>query len=529
VSDPDAVVIGAGPNGLVGANLLADRGWQVEVLEATPAPGGGARSAELMEPGFVNDVCSAFYPLGAGSPVLRALGLEEHGLTWRHSPLVLAHPALDGSCPVLSRDLDETVESWERHHRGDGVAWRSLYARWCEVADPLLDALLTPFPPVGASVRLARRIPPREWADFVRFLLLPVRQLTEERFGCDASRRLLAGAALHADLGPEANLSGFFGWLLCSLGQQFGFPVPEGGASAITEALVRRLEARGGRVRTSSPVDAVVVRGGRAEAVRVGGEELRATRAVLADVSAPLLYDELLDEDALDARTRERLGRFQWDNGTVKVDWNLDAPIPWTAAPARGAGTVHLAEGLDALSRAATDLACGDVPPEPFLIVGQQSMTDPTRQPPGKETAWAYTHVPHPRALARDGRRLPPLDPLVEQIERTIELHAPGFRRTIRARHVLAPSDFEREDPSLVGGALNAGTAQLHQQLVFRPMAGGGRAETPVDRLYLASASAHPGGGVHGAPGANAARAALLHDRLRSVRARRGRPSTRRT
>jgi phytoene dehydrogenase-like protein len=257
--------------------------------------------------------------------------------------------------------------------------------------------------------------------------------------------------------------------------------------------------------------------------------EVRATRAVLADVSAPVLYDELLPGDVLDARVRDRLHRFQWDNGTVKVDWNLDAPIPWKAEGARRAGTVHLAEGLDALSRAATDLACGDVPAQPFLIVGQQSMTDSTRQPPGKETAWAYTHVPHPCLLARDGRRLPPLEPLVEQIEQTVELHAPGFRRLIRARHVLAPDDFARENPSLVGGSLNAGTAQLHQQLVFRPVAGSGRAETPVRRLYLASASAHPGGGVHGAPGANAARAALAHDRVRALGSWPGRARTRRT
>jgi phytoene dehydrogenase-like protein len=520
VTEPDAVICGAGPNGLVAANVLADHGWDVLVLEAADTPGGGVRSAELMEPGYTNDVCSAFYPLGAASPVLRDLDLERHGLRWRHSPLVLAHPALDGSCPVISRDLDETVDSLERHHAGDGLGWRRLFERWSSVEGPLLDALMTPFPPVRAGVRLARRVRAKDWTEFVRFSLLPVRTMGEEHFTGGAARRLLAAAALHADLAPEAVLSGFFGWLMCCLGQSVGFPVPEGGAQSLTDALVRRLAAKGGVVRCDAPVGEITVRDGAAVAVRLrDGTEVIARRAVIADVSAPILYGSLLRRDDLPSRFLTQLDEFHWDNGTVKVDWNLNGPIPWIAPDAQRAATVHLAENVNALTSASADLACGRAPRRPFLIVGQQSPVDDTRQPAGKETAWAYTHVPHPsRPDTRSDDEA--YERLVDTIEQTIEAHAPGFARLIRARHVLTPETFEAENASLVGGALNSGTAQLHQQLIFRPVPALGRADTPIRRLFLASASAHPGGGVHGGPGANAARAALWSHRTMPLRRR---------
>jgi phytoene dehydrogenase-like protein len=525
VSAVDAVVVGAGPNGLVAANLLAERGWRVVVLEAGATPGGGVRSAELIERGYVNDVCSAFYPLGAASPVLASLRLEEHGLRWLHAALVVAHPALDGSCPVLSRDIEVTARSLDEGHAGDGDAWRALYDRWLRLEGALLRALFTPFPPVGALARLARRMSPREYVEFARFSLLPVRRLGEEHFGGEAARRLIAGSALHADLPPEGTMSGFFGWLMCSLGQSVGFPVPAGGAGSLTASLVHRLESFGGRVECNAAVREVIVRGGRAVAVQTHtGDVVDAARAVVADVSAPVLYRVLLREEDLPPAFRARLSQFQWDNGTVKVDWNLDGPIPWTVAPARAAGTVHLAESVDALTRTMAELVCGEVPRDPFLIVGQQSMTDPSRQPAGRETAWAYTHVPHPE---RSPVSTAPgvIAKLVDTMEEVVESHAPGFRELIRGRHVLTPSGFQIENASLVGGAINGGTAQLHQQLVFRPVPGLGRAETPIRGLFLGSASAHPGGGVHGGPGANAARAAVLHARLdRSLgRARRSR------
>lgn len=523
---PDALVVGSGPNGLVAANLLADEGWSVTVLEATDAPGGAVRSAELIEPDYVNDVCSAFYPLAAASPTISALDLERHGLRWRHAPTVLAHPTLDGTCPVLSRDVNATAASFDRYHPGDGDAWRRLMDGWENVREPLLGLLLNPFPPVRPVARLAAAVGPADLVRFARFMLLPVRRLGEEEFDSDQARRIVAGAALHADLSPELTLSGMYGWLLCGLGHSYGWPVPEGGAGRLVEAMTDRLAARGGTVVCDARVDEVVVRDGRAVAARlVDGTVIDAGRAVLADVNAPMLYTRLVAAGHLPDRLLDDVRRFHWDDATVKVDWTLDGPIPWTAPEARSAGTVHIAEGVDGLTAAAAELARGLVPEKPFLLLGQQSMTDPTRQPAGKETAWAYTHVP--RRVRGDAASAgitgdwgeSDRAAIVERIEASLEALAPGFRALIRGRHVLTPTGLEAVNPNLDGGAINGGTAQLHQQLVFRPVPGLGRPETPIAGLYLASGSAHPGGGVHGAAGANAARAAVLGDRRRRARA----------
>jgi phytoene dehydrogenase-like protein len=243
----DAVVVGAGHNGLVAANLLADAGWQVQVLEATAQPGGSVRTAELTAPGFRSDVFSAFYALGAASPILRRLELEQYGLEWVHAPLVVAHPHADGRCAVLSRDLAETAASLEAFAPGDGAAWERLYGRWRRIRGPVLQGLFSLFPPVRAALGLPTRLPPRELLRLARFALLPVRRLAEEEFAGAGGGLLLGGNALHADVGPEAPGSGFLGFLLCSLGQELGYPAVRGGASQLTAALVRRLESRGDR------------------------------------------------------------------------------------------------------------------------------------------------------------------------------------------------------------------------------------------------------------------------------------------
>ncbi len=520
---PDAVVIGAGPNGLVAANRLVDAGWSVQVLEAQSQPGGAVRSSDALGPGYVVDHCSAFYPLAAASPAIRGLGLERHGLRWLHGPLVLAHPSSDGSCVVLSRDLAETAASLDTFADGDGQAWRELFAFWRRVAPAGLDVLVTPIPPVLPALRLVPALARTGYMRAARLALLSVRRFGEEHFAGEGGRRLIAGNALHADVTPETAIGGFYGFVLCALGQDVGFPVPQGGAGKLTESLVRRLRDRGGALECGARAERIVVRRGRAVGVRTAdGREVGARRAVLAAVDAPQLYLRLLNRADVPASVLGDIRRFEWDWSTVKFDWTLDGPIPWSASDARRAPVVHVTDGVDALTVQSSQLRMGLIPEHPFLVFGQYSMVDPSRQPEGKETAWAYTHVPQ-RVRGDAGGALTgrwddaELGELAARCEGEIEELAPGFRALIRQRRVLGPGQLEREDPSLVGGALNGGTAQLHQQLVFRPVSSWGRPDTHVRGLYLASASAHPGGGVHGGPGAIAARAAVNERRAGRV------------
>ncbi|GAC1308573.1 MAG: NAD(P)/FAD-dependent oxidoreductase [Acidimicrobiales bacterium] len=522
----DAVVIGAGPNGLVAANLLADAGWHVVVLEANDVAGGAVRSAEITAPGFENDLFSSFYPFAAASPTLQSLELENHGLRWSHAPTVLAHPTHRGPAAVLSRDVGATGASLDLFAAGDGEAWRELYDRFQRISGPLVGALVGPFPPLKAGAGLAARLRARGALDLARLALLPVRRLASETFLGAGGGLLLAGNALHADVSPESAGSGLLGWMMTALGQEHGFPVPVGGAQRLTAALVARLEAAGGEVLTRNRVTRVVVRHRRAVGVETAdGLHIPARRAVLADCDAVSLYGALVGADHLPPAIMASLKRFHRGPGTVKVDWALSSPIPWSDGAVAGAGTVHLADSLDEMTFTMAQLAAGHVPSQPFVIVGQMTTADLTRSPPGTESGWAYAHVP---AVVRtdagpdgitgrwDERET---HAFVRRMEARIEAHAPGFGDRVISRHVFTPVSLERANANLVGGDIGGGTAQLHQQLVFRPTSGRGRPETPVRGLYLASASAHPGGGVHGACGANAARAALMHDRLRrSVR-----------
>jgi phytoene dehydrogenase-like protein len=523
--DVDAVIIGAGHNGLVAANMLAERGWRVLVVEDQPVPGGAVKSGELAEPGFTSDLFSAFYPLAAASPALRALRLEQHGLRWRRAPLPVAHPQPDGRCAVLSLDADETAASLERFASGDGERWHAFYETWQRAGGPFMDALLRPFPPLRGSARLAAALGPRGLLRFTRLALMPVRRLAEESFEGEGGAWLLAGNALHADLTPDSAGGGLFGWVLCGLGQQHGFPVPEGGAGRLVDALVARLRAHGGELACGTAVSRVLVRGGRAVGVRLrDGSEVSAPRGVLATTVAPTLFHELVGDQHLPRDFVEDLGRFQRDNGTVKVDWSLDAPIPWAAEDARRAGTLHIADGIDALTRTTSQLSRGVIPDEPFLVMGQYATVDSTRMPAGREVAWAYTHVPQQvRGDAGEDGLTGSWDErevevFVARMEAEIERRAPGFRALIRRRHVFAPPTLEAANSNLLGGAVNGGTAQIHQQVVFRPVPGLGRPETPLRGLFLAGSSAHPGGGVHGAAGANAARAALMAWRRGALR-----------
>jgi len=502
----DAVVIGAGPNGLVAANALVDAGWDVLVLEQQDAVGGAVRSSDdVTAPGFRTDLFSAFYPLAAASPVIRALQLGDHGLTWLRAPDVLAHATDDGGAAVLRSRAADTAAGLEEFAAGDGDAWLELVRTWRRVRDPLLDALFTPFPPVAAIMRLLRRLGAAGGLDLARLAASPVRRFAAETFRGDGGALLLTGSAMHADIPPDAAGSAVYGWVLAMLGQDVGFPVPQGGAGMLASALAARIRAGGGEVVTSTRVEAVDIVSGRAVGIRTqDGTRVRVRRAVIADVTAPALYRDLVGSAHLPARLLRDLEHFQWDHPTFKVNWAIGTRIPWTADAVRRAGTVHLGAQGDGFVDVAADLSTGRLSARPFVLLGQMSTADPGRSPAGTESAWAYTHVPHGRVWSPQE-----VAAQVERIEGAVERVAPGFGAAVLARHVQSPADLEAANANLVGGALGGGTSALHQQLLWRPTPGLGRSETPIAGLFLASASAHPGGGVHGACGWNAARAAL--------------------
>lgn len=521
----DAVVVGAGPNGLVAANKLIDAGWSVLLLEAQPDVGGAVRSDRELHPDFVHDTFSAFYPLAAVSPTIKSFGLERHGLVWRHAPAVLGHPLPDGSWAVLHRDRDRTAAGLDAQHAGDGDAWLRMCAEWDQVGPHIIGALLSPFPPVRHGLGAMAALRKVGGLGYVKTLLTPVAELGRQRFGGVAPRVLLAGNAAHADIPLDAPGSGLMGMLLCMMGQTVGFPVPEGGAGQFTQALARRFRAAGGEIRTDSEVTRIEVDGGRAVAVRTDdGERWGARRAVVADVLAPTLYSRLLEPADVPARVVSALKSFDLDAGTVKVDWALDGPIPWRRAPDDAPGTVHIADSVEEIAVAMSQVQTGAIPAAPFMLTGQMTSSDPTRSPSGTESFWAYTHVPQEtRSDAGDGSVRGTWDRddcerFADRMQARLEHAAPGFGARVIKRRVLGPRELEARDANLVGGAINGGTAQLHQQLVFRPVPGLGRAETPIRGLFLGSASAHPGGGVHGACGSNAARAALFHARIGRLR-----------
>ncbi|BAK35073.1 putative oxidoreductase [Microlunatus phosphovorus NM-1] len=513
------VVIGSGPNGLVAANLLADAGWQVEVLESQDRPGGAVASAEDVAEGFVHDTFSSFYPFAAASPAISRLGLEEFGLRWRHAPAVLGHPLPSGEWALLHRDAEKTAADLDRHQPGDGQAWLELCRQWGIVGPSLTRALLAPFPPVRAGIGVLARLPKVGGLDFVRMLIEPARSLVESRFRSEAARLLLAGNAMHVDIAMTAPGSGLFGVLLAMLGQTVGFPVPEGGAGRLATALTDRLSSRGGVIRLGVRVERILTEGGHVTGVVASDGEHRRVRAVVADVAAPALYGGLVPWSELPAKVATRMARFELDPATVKVDWALSSSIPWTNAPALSPGTIHLADSVDDLQSSMDLVGAHVVPAKPFLLMGQMTTADSTRSPAGTESVWAYARVPQ-TVHADEGDEVrgtwdeSEIERFADRMQARVEKYAPGFGSRVIARRVLGPRQLQERNENLINGALNGGTANLHQQLIFRPIPGLGRAETPIGGLFLASAAAHPGGGVHGACGANAARALLVAARL---------------
>jgi phytoene dehydrogenase-like protein len=501
----DALVVGSGPNGLAAAIALARAGRSVLVLEAAPRAGGAVATEELTLPGFRHDTYSAVYPAAVASPVFAQMPLHRHGLRWVHPEACLAHPLPDGGALALYRDLDRTVASLERVHSGDGERWRDFATPFLRHFDALRATMLGGFPPLAGSLRLTAAVGPRGMLGFTRLLADSAQTLARELFAGEGSRAWLYGSAMHSDVPPTGRGSAIAAAYMSLLGHGAGWPSPAGGAGMLADALLSHLRELGGEVRTGATVARVAVERRRAVGVELADGERLAAPLVIADVMPHALA--ALAGDALPARYARALRRYRYGPATLKVDWALDGPIPWSAPAAREAGTVHVCGSAAEVLRATAASASGELPERPFMLLGQQSLADPTRAPAGRHTAWAYTHGPHTVDWERERERH------VERIEAQVERFAPGFRERILARHVLGPADLQRRNANLVGGDVGGGSYTL-RQVIFRPVPALSPYRTPVRGLYLGSAAAFPGGAVHGVPGDAAARLALVEARV---------------
>jgi phytoene dehydrogenase-like protein len=470
VTDPvDAVVVGAGPNGLAAAVTLARAGRSVRVVEARPTVGGGASSRELTLPGFVHDPCAAIHPLGAASPFFRSLPLDEHGLRWDHFDVLVAHPLDDGRVGAAFQDLARTVEGLGR----DGPSYRRLVGaiagRWDRVAAAALGPLTrVPRHPLALAGLGVRSLP-------------PATVMARALFRTEEARALFAGNAAHSILPLSHPLTSSAAVLLMAAGHAAGWPAARGGSQAISEALASLLRHHGGEVETGRPVGS--------------SADLPPSRAVLFDLAPSAVAD--ICGDQLPARTAARYRRYRHGPGVFKVDYALSGPVPWTADVARRAGTVHVGGTMAEVAAAEARVAAGGHPERPFVLVAQQSLADPTRAPAGQHTLWAYCHVPSRSTVD-----------MTERIEAQIDRFAPGWRDLVLARHTADCAAIEAENPNDVGGDI-AGGALDGLQFLFRPGPVLHPYRTGNDRLFLCSASTPPGGGVHGMCGHQAALDAL--------------------
>lgn len=467
-----ALVVGSGPNGLAGAIVLLQGGVEVEVREAADWVGGGLHSEELTLPGFVHDVCATVQPLAAGSPFFRTLDLD---VEWVQPDAPAAHPLDDGTAVVLEREVEATAKGLGR----DGGAYQRLVVPLVDAWGDLAPAVLGRMPPPPRrALRAFDSTGAPALARAVRAALGDARSVAESLFVTERARAWFAGHCAHAMLPLERRPSAGIGLALTVMGHAVGWPAARGGSSSLAEALAARVRDLGGSIVTGAGVD-----------------ELPRDRLVLADVVPRELLR--LAAGRLPQRYERRLRAYRHGPGAFKVDWALDGPIPWRAAECRRSGTIHLGGTLDEISHSEWGAWSGRVVERPFVLLVQQTMFDPSRAPEGKHVAWAYCHVPNGSDVDMTGR-----------IEAQVERFAPGFRELVLARSSLGPRDLEARNRNLVGGDLNGGAMDLGQ--VFRrPTAQLVPWSTPLEGVYLCSASTPPGGGVHGMCGYHAARAAL--------------------
>lgn len=464
----DALVVGSGPNGLSAAVALAQAGASVLVLEASDELGGGTRTAELTEPGFHHDVCSAVHTTGILSPFFRSLPLEEHGLRWISPRASVAHPLDDQPAVMLWKSLEETAEGLG----ADRACYQDLIAPFLENPEGFFGDALGP---LGL---------PSHPGLFMRFglrAMWPATTFANWRFQQSRAKALFAGCAGHSILPLDRSFTAALGLIFAIAGHVEPWPVAAAGSASIARALASLLRELGGEIRTGVTATSL--------------EELPAARVCLFDTSPDQLAS--ISGDALPAGYRRRLGRYRYGPGVFKLDWALDGPIPWRDPNCLEASTVHLGGTLEEIADSEATMFRGEHPRRPYVLLCQQSQLDPSRAPEGKHTGYAYCHVPGGSTVD-----------MTEAIENQVKRFAPGFKDRILARHAMNTHDFRRYNPNFVGGAITGGVADIFQ-LFTRPVARLDPYSTPNPRLFICSASTPPGGGVHGMCGYHAAQSAL--------------------
>jgi len=464
----DAVVVGAGPNGLVAAVTLAMHGRRVLLVEAADQVGGAMRTEELTLPGFRHDVGATVLPLALGSRAFREIEPE---VEWAHPPVPAAHPLDGADAALVYRDVDRTASGFGR----DGRAWRTLIGATARAGNPLVDTLMSPLGVPRAPFAAAR---------YGVSGVLPATALARAAFRTDAARAAFAGMSAHSMLSLRQPITAGYGMLLAALAHSVGWPVVRGGSQGLADALAARLLGLGGEIRTG---------------MRVGDlAELPPARSVLLDLTPRQVLE--IASDRLPLRYRRRLSRYRYGPGVFKIDWALDAPVPWRDPRVGDAGTVHLGGTLDEVAAGERAVSNGEHPARPFVLCVQPTVADPSRAPLGKHVLWAYCHVPNGSSVD-----------MTAAIEGQLERFAPGFAERVLARHVMPPKALEAFDANLVGGDIGAGAADL-RQFIARPVLSPHPWATPVPGLFLCSSSTPPGAGVHGMGGWQAARLAMKRD-----------------
>lgn len=464
----DAVVVGSGPNGLACAIVLAQSGLSVLVVEAQSTAGGGCRSLELTLPGFVHDICSSIHPLAIGSPYFRTLNLERFGLDWIQPDAPFAHPLEDGKYAILERSVDETAENLGV----DGAAYRHLMGSLLPDWDYIAPLLLEPWKMVKH---------PYELAHFGMKALMSARTLASRKFKTNEAQTLFTGIAAHSGLRMDDPASAAFALVLGLAGHAVGWPFPRGGAQSLTTSLVELFKSYGGEIILGCPVNDL--------------NELPSSRLQMCDITPSQLLK--IAGHRLPGSFIKQLEKYKYGPASFKLDWALDAPVPWQNEHINRAGTVHLGASMNEIAESEAQVFAGESPVRPYVLLAQTSLFDATRAPANQHTLWGYCHIPNGSTFD-----------MTERIEDQIERFAPGFRKTIIKRNVLTPQGMEEKNANHVGGDINGGALSLGQ-LFTRPLIRPVPYSTPVPGLYLCSSSTPPGGGVHGMSGYYAAKCAI--------------------